>query len=285
MKLPSRLTRLRLTLSSPGYARAALLRRILSIALLCAAAVVALLGRRENPEVAVFAHDVAAGSVLTAADVDTRTFPASQIPAAIRVGGSTTVDDLVGRVVVAAGSEGEVITESRLLGPTLTSQIVSENTQDFSLGPPHMVPLQLAEPEIAALLHHGDTVDIVTAVDSNARSDARADARADAADTADPAGAASAAGVAADAHESATQGGLAGDSGGQSSLIATGARVITTNTAGKDSAGSGNASILIALPAAKAQKVASASLSMPLTVVITGERATVGAGGQEQRNQ
>lgn len=282
MKLSSRLTRLRLTLSSPGYARAALLRRILSIALLCAAAVVALLGRRENPEVAVFAHDVAAGSVLTAADVDTRTFPASQIPAAIRVGGSTTVDDLVGRVVVAAGSEGEVITESRLLGPTLTSQIVSENTQDFSLGPPHMVPLQLAEPEIAALLHHGDTVDIVTAADSNARSDARADARADAAD---PAGAASAAGVAADAHESATQGGLAGDSGGQSSLIATGARVITTNTAGKDSAGSGNASILIALPAAKAQKVASASLSMPLTVVITGERATVGAGGQEQRNQ
>lgn len=279
MKLSSRLTRLRLTLSSPGYARAALLRRTLSIALLCAAAVVALLGRRENPEVAVFAHDVAAGSVLTAADVDTRTFPASQIPAAIRVGGSTTVDDLVGRVVVAAGSEGEVITESRLLGPTLTSQIVSENTQDFSLGPPHMVPLQLAEPEIAALLHHGDTVDIVTAADSNARSDARADARADAAD---PAGAASAAGVAADAHESATQGGLAGDSGGQSSLIATGARVITTNTAGKDSAGSGNASILIALPAAKAQKVASASLSMPLTVVITGERATVGAGGQEQ---
>lgn len=279
MKLSSRLTRLRLTLSSPGYARAALLRRILSIALLCAAAVVALLGRRENPEVAVFAHDVAAGSVLTAADVDTRTFPASQIPAAIRVGGSTTVDDLVGRVVVAAGSEGEVITESRLLGPTLTSQIVSENTQDFSLGPPHMVPLQLAEPEIAALLHHGDTVDIITAADSNARSDARADARADAAD---PAGAASAAGVAADAHESTTQGGLAGDSGGQSSLIATGARVITTNTAGKDSAGSGNASILIALPAAKAQKVASASLSMPLTVVITGERATVGAGGQEQ---
>ena len=54
-------------------------------------------------------------------------------------------------------------------------------------------------------------------------------------------------------------------------MIAEGARVIMAREA--TSAGN-RATVMLALPSSAAQRVAVASLSTPLTVVLTGERAT-----------
>ena len=137
-------------LKTPGYARAQFIRRLISAVLICAAVAVAIGGLRDNPEVAVFSRDIDAGQVLTAEDVRTIRVPQEIIPAAEAL---RTPEEAIGRVVAAPATSGEIITHVRLIGEELTSFLVPNG---------HMVPLKLAEPDVVSLLHHGDTVNVVT---------------------------------------------------------------------------------------------------------------------------
>lgn len=240
MKLSIRLAHARQQLSTPGRGRTLILRRGLAGALVLAAGLSAAAGVREHPQVYVFARNVPAGSVVGDGDVELRRVPKEVIPAAAL----GPEDTPAGSVLVAAGSVGEVLTPARLLG-------VSDTTQSFSAPGLHMVPLKLAEPDIAALLHHGDTVSIVTAA------------------AAPPS--AGVAGAGPDGEIPVTN---AAPETSAATLVAAGGRVVATALpeGGKGQARPGT--ILVALPAAEADRVAAASLSGPLTVVITGPRAT-----------
>ena len=255
---PSLRQRLHFALSTPGHARSVVFRRTVALILVCAAGIAALSALREHPAVYIFAREVAAGTVLTDADISTRRIPAAVVPAtALRPEGiagavaPTPADPwgdehlaaadaaVIGRVVLAAASAGEIITQSRLLGQHSVGGLLPESTQRA-----HLVPLRLAQPDILSLLHHGDTVDVITAARE-------------------------------EPHQGEIGFGEAEPDLGESTssiTIARGARVVLTTIATE---GSSRAStILIALPQAEAAAVAAASLSLPLTVVITGQRAS-----------
>ena len=215
-------------MATPGHPRATLLKKLVAGALVVAAGLVGLSGWKENPRVPVFAREVAAGQELAAGDIEWRSLPRDAIPAGVAA--ETDLAELAGRVVVAAGSAGEVVTESRLLGEELTHALGESAGQDY-----HLVPIKLAEPDIAAQLTHGDTVSVV----SNGGTG----------DGGEPAG-----------------------PGTAETVVAQEGKIVSTAAAG-ETAGSQAATILIALPAPAAKKVAAASLSYPLTVVVTGDRA------------
>ena len=101
-----------------------------------------------------------------------------------------------------------------------------------------MIPVKLAEPDIIPHLHHGDTVDVVTAVDAASSPSDVGEGEAPTAPTA--------------------------------RVIATGGRVVSTSSAEGEASSS---TVLLALPHDHANDVAAASLSQPLTVVIVGDRA------------
>lgn len=215
-------------MATPGHPRATLLKKLAAGALVIAAGLVGLSGWKENPRVPVFAREVAAGQELAAEDIEWRSLPRGAIPAGVAA--ETDLAGLAGRVVVAAGSAGEVVTESRLLGEELTHALGESAGQDY-----HLVPIKLAEPDIAALLAHGDTVSVVS-------------------------------------NGGTGDGGELAGPGAAETVVAQEGKIVSTAAAG-ETAGSQAATILIALPAPAAKKVAAASLSYPLTVVVTGDRA------------
>ena len=199
------------------------LRRVLACVLLVAAGLSAVASTREQPRTIVMAREVSAGEKLTRDDVSLARVPSSLLPATA-VGG--TPDDVVGRVLLASASPGEILTTTRLLSSDLIA--------NFGMEDAHLIPLTLAEPEIASNLHHGDTVNIV--------------------------GGSTGEEEALDFEHSAIHG----------STIASGARVISVGTTDDGARGH---TLLVALPADAAEAVAAASLAQPLTVVIVGDRA------------
>lgn len=143
-------------LRTPGHQRSVILRRLTAAVLLGAAAASALASTREQPRVVVMARDVAAGETLALSDVSVARVPSSALPATAL---GSNPDDAVGRVLVAAASTGEILTSTRLLSSDLIA--------DFGMEDGHLIPLTLAEPEIARNLHHGDTVNIVSTDDGS----------------------------------------------------------------------------------------------------------------------
>ena len=210
-------------LRTPGHRRSVFLRRVLACVLLVAAGLSAVASTREQPRTIVMAREVSAGEKLTRDDVSLARVPSSLLPATA-VGG--TPDDVVGRVLLASASPGEILTTTRLLSSDLIA--------NFGMEDAHLIPLTLAEPEIASNLHHGDTVNIV--------------------------GGSTGEEEALDFEHSAIHG----------STIASGARVISVGTTDDGARGQ---TLLVALPADAAEAVAAASLAQPLTVVIVGDRA------------
>lgn len=211
-------------LRTPGHRRSVLLRRVLACILLVAAGLSAVASAREQPRAVVMAREVSAGEKLTRDDVSLVRVPSSLLPASA-VGSNP--DDVVGRVLLASASPGEILTTPRLLSSDLIA--------DFGMEDGHLIPLTLAEPEIASNLHHGDTVNIVG-------------------------GSSTGEAETLDVDFSAVHG----------STIASGARVISVGTTDHGARGR---TLLVALPAEAAEAVAAASLAQPLTVVIVGDRA------------
>ena len=149
------------TLRTPGHRRGVVVRRAIAVALLIAALASALSAAKELPRVPVFSRDLPAGAELGLADVDLARLPASSIPDSAL---TAKPEDLSGRVITAAANKGEVITDARLLGEDLVSNLVGGTGAEAG----RMIPVKLAEPDIIPHLHHGDTVDVVTAVEAGA---------------------------------------------------------------------------------------------------------------------
>ncbi|GAA1473709.1 SAF domain-containing protein [Corynebacterium aurimucosum] len=141
-------------LRTPGHRRSVILRRATAAILLLAAAASALASTREQPRAVVMTRDVAAGETLALGDVTVARVPSSALPATAL---GSNPEDAVGRVLVAAASAGEILTSTRLLSSDLIA--------DFGMDDGHLIPLTLAEPEIARNLHHGDTVNIVSTIE------------------------------------------------------------------------------------------------------------------------
>ena len=219
-------------LRTPGHRRSVLVRRVVALLLLLAAAVSAVTAAREQPRTVVLARDVAAGHELVLGDVSVARIPSSALPATAL---GSDPEQAVGRVLVASAGAGEILTTTRLLSADLVA--------NFGMEEAHLIPITLAEPEIAGNLHHGDTVNIV-------------------AGDAGP-GPAPAPVTDVDAN------GAVFDAA--ASTIATGARVVSVGAA-EDSGR--RTTLLVALPAQAAETVAAASLARPLTVVIVGDRAS-----------
>lgn len=137
----------------PISRRALTARRVLAAALVVLAAVVALTPsvRDGTTPVLVAARALPAGAALTPADVRVARMPADLVPASA-LSRPSAVESAV---LVAAASAGEPITSTRLLGP--------EHTR-LAAGPGRAaVPLRLADPGVARLLHPGVRVDVVAA--------------------------------------------------------------------------------------------------------------------------
>ena len=149
------------TLRTPGHRRGVLVRRAIAVALLIAALASALSAAKELPRVPVFSRDLPAGAELALADVDLARLPASSIPDSTL---TEKPEELSGRVITAAANKGEVITGARLLGEDLVSSLVGGTGAEAG----RMIPVKLAEPDIIPHLHHGDTVDVVPAVEGGA---------------------------------------------------------------------------------------------------------------------
>ena len=227
----SRMPRLVSTLRTPGHRRGVVVRRAIAVALLIAALASALSAAKELPRVPVFSRDLPAGAELALADVDLARLPSSSIPDSAV---AAKPEELTGRVITAAAGRGEVITDARLLGEDLVSSLVGGSEAAAA----RMIPVKLAEPDIIPHLHHGDTVDVVTAVDAASSPSDVGEGEAPTAPTA--------------------------------RVIATGGRVVSTSSAEGEASSS---TVLLALPHDHANDVAAASLSQPLTVVIVGDRA------------
>lgn len=100
------------------------------------------------PTVTVLAagHDLAAGSPLTAADLTAIAVPRSLAPDGVL----TATESAVGRVVAGPVRRGEALTDVRLLGSGLLT--------DVGLV---AAPVRLADAATATLLHAGDRVDVL----------------------------------------------------------------------------------------------------------------------------
>jgi Flp pilus assembly protein CpaB len=147
--------RLRQFLGNRGWPRALALRRLVAGALVLLAAALALLPHpAASPTVPmlVAAHDLAPGSILTAADVRVARVPGALRPAAAL----GAADEVSGRVLAGTATTGEAITGARLVGPENTRLTTADRDAVA-------VPVRLADPAVADLLVPGTRVDVVTA--------------------------------------------------------------------------------------------------------------------------
>lgn len=142
-------------IAHPGHHRTTVIRRLLAAGCIAVAVMsLAIDVRRSDPLVSTFSQPVAAGALLTEDDVTLTRLPAEAIP-------DNAIDDpslVVGHILAASASRGEVVTSTRLVGPDLVTQLVEEESPGEAFT---MVPLPLAEPDIMPMLHHGARVDVV----------------------------------------------------------------------------------------------------------------------------
>ena len=96
-------------LRTPGYRRSVIIRRIVTVVLVIAAALHVIVGvSRNDPAVVVFVREVAPGTTLTGEDVALRRLPADAVP-------QGALSDLAlaeGQLLAAAASAGEVVTST-----------------------------------------------------------------------------------------------------------------------------------------------------------------------------
>ncbi|HYZ37894.1 MAG TPA: SAF domain-containing protein [Pseudonocardiaceae bacterium] len=136
------------------FSRAMLLRRVAAAVLVGFAAIMALYPHRDRLDgdlVVVAARDLNPGTVVQASQLALRRLPAQATPD----GAARSPAAVLGRTLAAPVRRGEALTDVRLTGPDLTRSVS---------GDPELVsvPVRLADPGVAALLHAGAVVDVVT---------------------------------------------------------------------------------------------------------------------------
>ncbi|WP_454044952.1 SAF domain-containing protein [Corynebacterium sp. Marseille-Q2516] len=159
------LSRVRSALATPGWRRMVLARRAAAGLLLALAAITALAAHgHRDPQVTVFARDVAAGTPLDAADLTTQAIPQNLIPPAL---GAEVPDPaaLIGHVTVSAALAGEIVPPARLVSQAPARALLATPADPR---PATLVPIPLAATDALPLLTHGDTVTVVTHDDASA---------------------------------------------------------------------------------------------------------------------
>ncbi len=137
-----------------GFGRTLLARRAAAALLVGLAVVLALSpgqGDSAGEAVVVAARDLTPGTVLQASELTLRRLPAEMTPD----GAARSETAVLGRTLAAPVRRGEPLTDVRLTGSEL-ARAASANPDAVS------VPLRLADPGVAALLHIGAAVDVVT---------------------------------------------------------------------------------------------------------------------------
>jgi hypothetical protein len=137
----------------PDWTRTAAARRVTAGALVVLAGVAAL---RPDPadgraDIVVFAHDLAPGVELTAADLRIESRSKTTIPD----GSQTDPATLVGSTLAGPARRGEVATDVRLLSPRLAEATAGPDAR--------VVPLRLADAALLDLIRAGDVVDVLAA--------------------------------------------------------------------------------------------------------------------------
>lgn len=112
----------------------------------------------EGVTVLVAARDLPPGREVAPADLAVREIPAELVPA----GALLTRSDAEGRVLGGASRSGEVLTDVRFTGLPLTTLTTGRDDHVS-------VPVRLADPQLAELLHPGRRVDLVTAGEETGR--------------------------------------------------------------------------------------------------------------------
>ena len=156
------LLRERVGLAARGrsWSRPLLLRRFVAASLMVLAAALALRPAPDTVPVLVASHDIAPGSTLSETDVAVWRLPAAAAPD----GAITDRGALAGRVMAAGARTGEPFTDVSLTGPELVAlQSSAAGVTDAAT-----VPVRLADPDVAALLAPGATVDVVSAGERDA---------------------------------------------------------------------------------------------------------------------
>jgi pilus assembly protein CpaB len=102
--------------------------------------------------VLVAARDLAAGTVLTARDIELDARPPADLPD----GTLASTRDVVGRVLASGARRGEVLTDVRLVGPSLVDTLAPGQVA---------VPVRIADAAAAALVAPGAHVDVLAAVE------------------------------------------------------------------------------------------------------------------------
>lgn len=137
-----------------GFGPARSLRRVAAAVLAGLAGILALSpygGSAAEEMVVVAARDLSPGTVIDPSQVMLRGLPAHLVPE----GTARSPDAVLGRTLAAPLRRGEPLTDVRLTGSELI-RAVSANPNLVS------VPLRLADPGVAALLHPGAVLDVVT---------------------------------------------------------------------------------------------------------------------------
>jgi Flp pilus assembly protein CpaB len=131
-------------------------RRLASAALVAAAVATGLLVLSDpapaGTAVLVASRDLAAGTVLTAPDVRVDRRPPGDLPD----GTLGSARDVVGRVLASGARRGEVLTDVRLVGPSLVDTLAPGQVA---------VPVRIADAAVAALVAPGAHVDVLVAVE------------------------------------------------------------------------------------------------------------------------
>lgn len=226
-------------LLQPGWARTVLARRAAAVLLLACAVVLLIRGDPgENPvPVIIAAHDLAPGAVLTEADV-------RLVQREARTVADGVLDDpaaVAGKTLAAPLRPGEQITDVRVLGSPLSAS--ATGVEDARL-----VPLRLTDAALTDLIHAGDLVDVIAISDS-----------------ADPLS--SGVGQSGGVGQSNGMGSDKSVGGAAGYTLATAAPVVLVPPPGSKQAARERV-ILVALPAAAATAVATASMTQAITVTL-----------------
>lgn len=104
----------------------------------------------------VAVHDLAAGQILTASDIELRDVP-SATHASLPL---LPFDELLGRPLVGPVAAGEVVTATRVLTPSLLDELNETRPGD---NPYVASPIRLSDPAQARLVQVGERVDVLAA--------------------------------------------------------------------------------------------------------------------------
>lgn len=140
-------------LARPSRARTTMARRVAAVVLAAVAVALLLRGDPAGDRVLVVAtaHDLSPGTVLHPDDLRLTPLSADVVPA----GALRRIEEAAGHTLAGPARAGEPVTDVRILGPRLGA--AAAGVPDA-----RVVPIRLADPEVADLLREGDRVDVLT---------------------------------------------------------------------------------------------------------------------------